>query len=260
MKRIAILLYGVIVYFIFFTTFLYLIGFVGDLFVPKSLDGELSVPLWQALLTNFSLCALFGLQHSIMARPAFKQWWTKIIPEPMERSTYVLFTSMALIIMFIFWQPMGGILWSVENQTLNIILYSIFATGWLLVLVSTFVINHFDLFGLRQVWLNFRQKPYSPLKFQVHSLYKVVRHPIYLGMVLALWSAPIMSVSRLVLALLLTGYIFIGISYEERDLKTVFGDNYRDYMKIVPKLFPRLFARKQKQPVYESIMRNTQID
>ena len=155
MKRFAVLLYGVVVYAVFFVTFLYLIGFVGNILVPVSLDGELNVPLWQALLTNTALCALFGIQHSVMARKGFKDWLKKYIPEAMERSTFCLFTVFALIAIFLFWQPMGGVLWTVENGFLKGILLAIFALGWALVLASTFAINHFDLFGLRQVWLYF---------------------------------------------------------------------------------------------------------
>ena len=256
MKRFAVLLYGVVVYAVFFVTFLYLIGFVGNILVPVSLDGELSVPLWQALLTNTALCALFGIQHSVMARKGFKDWLKKYIPEAMERSTFCLFTVFALIAIFLFWQPMGGVLWTVENGFLKGILLAVFALGWALVLASTFAINHFDLFGLRQVWLYFRKKEYTPLKFQVHSFYKVIRHPIYLGMVLALWSAPVMSVSRLVFAILLTAYIFIGIYFEERDLVRVFGKRYQEYKKQVPKLFPRILPNRKKRPVYETIIKN----
>ena len=256
MKRFSVLLYGVVVYSIFFLTFLYLIGFIGNIIVPITLDGELTVPLWQALLTNTALCALFGLQHSIMARQKFKKWLTQYIPEAMERSTFCLFTSLVLISIFTFWQPMGGVLWSVEAGLLKGVLLAIFALGWALVLASTFAINHFDLFGLRQVWLYFRKKEYTHLKFQVNSFYKVIRHPIYLGMVLALWAAPVMSISRLVFAILLTSYIFVGIYFEEKDLIKVFGTKYTDYKSRVPKIFPRILSGRSKRPVYETIIKN----
>ena len=256
MKRFAVLSYGLIVYTLFNVTFLYLIGFIGNIVVPVSLDGELSVPLWQALLTNFGLVALFGIQHSVMARQGFKKWLTKYIPEAAERSTFCLFTVLALIAIFVFWQPMGGILWTVENGLLKGVLLGIFAIGWALVLASTFAINHFDLFGLRQVWMYFKEEEYTPLKFQVNSFYKVIRHPIYLGMFLALWAAPVMSVSRLLFAVLLTVYMYIGIYFEERDLIRVFGKRYQDYKKRVPKMFPRIWSGKSKRPVYETIMKN----
>jgi len=255
MKRIAVFLYGLVVYAAFFATFLYLIGFVGNIFVPRSLDGELSVPLWQALLTNISLCALFGIQHSVMARQKYKTWLTKFIPEPMERSTFCLFTVLALIAIFLFWQPMGGVLWSVENGVLKGIILAIFALGWGLVLASSIVINHFDLFGLRQVWLYFRKKPYTPLKFKISSIYKIVRHPIYLGMFLALWAAPIMSISRMVFAIMLTGYLFIGIYLEEKDMIRLFGNKYTEYKERVPKMFPRFLPGRSRRPVYETIIK-----
>jgi protein-S-isoprenylcysteine O-methyltransferase Ste14 len=195
-----------------------------------------------------------------MARKKFKTWLTKFIPEPMERSTFCLFTSLVLITIFIFWQPMGGVLWSIDNGVLKGILLAIFVLGWGLVLASTFVINHFDLFGLRQVWLYFRKKPYTQLEFRISSLYKIVRHPIYLGMFLALWAAPLMSISRLVFAVLLTGYLFIGIYFEEKDLIKAFGSKYMEYKERVPKLFPKILPRKSKKPVYESIIKRPSVN
>ena len=255
MKRFAVLLYGVVVYSIFFATFLYLIGFTGNLLVPKGIDGPLAVPLWQAFLTNFGLIVLFGVQHSIMARPWFKKWWTQYVPQAMERSTFVLFTVLVLTALFAFWQPMGGIIWSLEDGFVTGFLWAVFALGWVLVLVSTFLINHFDLFGLRQVWLYFRGKPYTHLKFGTPILYKYVRHPLYLGFILALWAAPVMSVSRLVFALGLTLYMLKAIKWEENDLITHFGEKYLNYRKSVPMIFPALFGKKRTEPIYENIMK-----
>ena len=253
MKRFAVLLYGVVVYLIFFATFLYLIGFVGNLLVPKSLDGALQVPLLQALLTNVILVLIFGIQHSTMARPWFKKWWKKYIPDPIERSTYVLFTVLALVALFAFWQPLGGIVWSVEDSYFAGVLWALFALGWTILLVSTFLINHFDLFGLRQVWLYFRGKPYEPLRFRLPLLYKWVRHPLYLGFILAFWAAPTMSYSRLFLAALFTAYILRAIRWEEKDLVTHFGEKYRSYQERVPMLLP--FGKKRKSPAYETLMK-----
>jgi len=180
-KRITYFTYGVVAYGIFFASFLYAIGFVGNLYVPKTLDGTPGTSLSTALLINLGLLALFAVQHSVMARPGFKRWWTQYVPKPVERSTYTLFSSVALIALFIFWQPMGGVIWSVTDPIGQAVLYSAFAFGWLLVLVSTFLINHFDLFGLRQVWLYLLGHKYTELSFRTPSLYKHVRHPMYIG-------------------------------------------------------------------------------
>ncbi len=238
MKKFLFLLYGVVSYLIFFGTFLYAFGFVGNLFVPKSIDGEPTTSLATALAINASLLLLFALQHSIMARPAFKKMWTKIVPEPIERSTYVLLSSLCLILIVWQWQPMGGFIWRVEDVTGKLVLNILFVSGWLIVLVSTFMINHFDLFGLRQVWLYFTGKPYEPLRFRVPLFYKYVRHPLYLGWLLAFWATPVMSAAHLLFALLTTGYIFTAIYFEERDLVTHFGNQYTNYKKRVPMILP----------------------
>ncbi len=242
MKKILVLLYGVISYLLFFGTFLYAFGFVGNLFVPKSIDGAPQVPLAQAILINASLLLLFALQHSIMARPAFKNWWTKIIPEPAERSTYVLLSSLCLILLVWQWQPMGGFIWRVEEPVAKTILTVLFITGWLIVLWSTFMINHFDLFGLRQVWLYFLGKKYEPLRFRIPFFYKYVRHPLYLGWLIAFWATPVMSAAHLLFAALTTGYILAAIKFEEKDLLTHFGDKYSNYKRLVPKIIP--FTKK----------------
>lgn len=257
MKRLAVLLYGVVAYLIFFTTFLYLIGFVGNLPVPKSLDGPLEGSWITALLTDVLLILLFGLQHSIMARPGFKRWWTRFVPKPIERSTFVLFTCACLISLFAFWQPLGGTIWVVENGYLKGALYATFGLGWTIVLVSTFLINHFDLFGLRQVWLYFRGKPYTQLSFNTPLFYKYVRHPLYLGFLLAFWSAPAMTATHLFFAAGLTLYILTAIRLEEKDLIHQFGEQYRRYRQVVPMLVPAFFRKKEKQPSYLTIMQGT---
>ena len=238
MKKFLSLFYGIVCYLVFLGTFLYAIGFVGNLLVPKTIDSQPEVPLLTAILVDASLLLLFALQHSIMARPAFKRWWTRIIPEHLERSTYVVLASLCLILMMWQWQPVGGIIWSVENETIKNLLLVSFLSGWLMVLASTFLINHFDLFGLRQVWLHFTGKPYTQLPFRIPFLYRLVRHPLYLGFIIAFWSAPVMTTAHFLFAVLTTGYILTAIQLEEKDLVGVFGDKYRAYRKWVPMIIP----------------------
>ncbi|MFZ5556056.1 MAG: methanethiol S-methyltransferase [Pseudomonadota bacterium] len=244
MKRFLILVYGVTSYAVFFLTFLYAAGFVGNLWVPKSIDAAPEVPFLNALVTNLGLLALFAIQHSLMARPEFKKLWTRVIPEPTERSTYVLASSLALIALFWFWEPMGGTVWTITDPVGRGVMYALFASGWLLVLVTTFLINHFDLFGLRQVWLHFRGKPYTPLRFVTPGPYRLVRHPLYVGWLLAFWATPAMTAAHLVFALATTAYILLAIRLEERDLEAVHGDDYANYKQRVPMLVPRLFGRR----------------
>lgn len=244
-KRTMILAYGVASYAIFFVTFLYACGWVGNFLVPHSIDSEPVVPLGQALLVNLGLLGLFAVQHSVMARPAFKRAWTRIIPESTERSTYVLLSSVALIVMFVFWQPMGGVIWQVENTIGQAVLYAGFAAGWLLVLVTTFLINHFDLFGLRQVWLQFRGREYTHLRFGTPWLYKYVRHPLYVGWFLAFWMTPTMTAAHLVFAIATTVYILVAIQLEERDLVRAHGQKYVAYREEVPMLVPKVRARRE---------------
>jgi protein-S-isoprenylcysteine O-methyltransferase Ste14 len=243
MNRILAFTYGVVAYAIFFATFLYAIGFIGNFAVPTTLDGPASAPFLQALLVNLGLLAAFALQHSVMARPAFKRWWTQFVPQPVERSTYVLFSSLALIAMFVFWQPMGGTIWNVTDPIGQGVLYALFGLGWAIVLVSTFLINHFDLFGLRQVWLHLRGREYTHLKFGTPWLYKYVRHPLYVGWFLAIWATPTMTVAHLLFAAGTAAYILIAIQLEERDLIGQHGADYVDYRKRVPMLIPR-FGKK----------------
>lgn len=243
MKRIAAFTYGVVCYAIFFGTFLYAIGFVGDFIVPKSIDSAPQEPLGYALLIDALLLGLFAVQHSVMARPAFKRWWTRFVPKPVERSTYVLFSSLALIALFAYWQPIGGVIWDVQDPIGQAVLYGLFAFGWGLVLAATFLINHFDLFGLRQVWLHLCGKEYYPLDFKTPGLYKLVRHPLYVGWFFAFWATPTMTVAHLFFALLTTAYILIAIRFEERDLGSEHGARYSEYRKQVPMLVPRLGGR-----------------
>jgi methanethiol S-methyltransferase len=242
MKRLAIFLYGVICYAIFFATFLYAIGFIGNLWVPKSIDSAPSASLITALAINLGLLGLFAVQHSVMARPAFKRWWTRLIPESAERSTYTLLSSLALIALFAFWQPMGGIVWTVQSTSGQALLYAAYAFGWGLLLLATFQINHFDLFGLRQVWLQFIGEPYRPLAFKTPALYRYVRHPLYVGWLFIFWATPTMTVAHLLFAIATTAYILIGIQLEERDLATAHPE-YVEYRRRVPMLVPSLRRR-----------------
>ena len=229
--------YGVVSYDMFFGTFLYAAGFVGNLVVPKSLDSAPVGPLGTSLLINLGLLGLFAVQHSVMARPAFKRVWTRIVPEPIERSTYVLASSLALILLFWQWRPLGGVVWDVQDPVGRAVLRSGFAFGWLLVLVTTFLINHFDLFGLRQVWLHLRGRRYRPLPFKTPGPYRLVRHPLYVGWLFAFWATPTMTVTHLLFAVVTTSYILLAIRLEERDLIAAHPE-YFDYQKRVPMLVP----------------------
>jgi protein-S-isoprenylcysteine O-methyltransferase Ste14 len=236
-------LYGVIAYVLFLTTFAYAIGFVGNLpLLPKTIDSGPPAPLAEALIVNVLLLGAFAAQHSVMARRGFKRWWTRIVPEPAERSTYTLFSSLALIALFALWQPMGGVVWQVESPVGQALLYAGFAFGWGLVLISTFLINHFDLFGLRQVWLNLLGKPYQPLPFKTPVLYRYVRHPLYVGWFFAFWCTPTMTVTHLVFAIATTGYIIVATQLEERDLVNAHPE-YADYRRRVPMYVPFLKRR-----------------
>jgi protein-S-isoprenylcysteine O-methyltransferase Ste14 len=238
MKRILVFVYGVTSYVIGLGIFLYLAGFLGNLFVPRSIDAAPFGPLWEALVVNTLLLGVFALQHSVMARPGFKEWWTRFVPAPAERSTYVLFSNLALALLFWQWRPMGGVVWDVQNAASRGILHGLYASGWLIVLGTTFLINHFDLFGLRQVWLYVCGKPYKPLGFKTPGPYKMVRHPLYVGWLTAFWATPTMTTAHLVFAIGMTLYIFIAIPFEERDLVKYHGAAYADYRRTVLTLIP----------------------
>ncbi len=244
MTRGLCLLFGVLAYLIFFATFLYLIGFVGNLpELPRTVDrGPVSDPA-PALIVNLALIVLFGLQHSVMARQGFERAWTRIIPAPVERSVYVLFASLVLIVLFAFWRPMPGLVWSIENQVAEAVLWGLFALGWLVMLVSTFLISHFELFGLKQVYLHLQGAVEAAPTFRQPLFYKMVRHPLYSGFFLAFWATPVMTYGHLLLALGMSTYILIAIRYEERDLIQLFGKDYESYRQSVGMLTPRLMRR-----------------
>lgn len=247
MGSVASALYGGLAYLVFLTAFLYAIAFVGNLPVPKTIDSGEPGPLGTALVINVLLLGLFAIQHSVMARPAFKRWWTKLVPEPIERSTYVLLASLALLLLYWQWRPIPEPIWSVTNPAGALVLQCVFWIGWGLVLLSTFLINHFELFGLRQVFAHLRGTTLPAPVFRTPLLYKRVRHPIYLGFLLAFWATPTMTAGHLLFALATTGYILIGIYLEERDLIALFGDQYRRYREQVSMLLP-LPRRKVESP------------
>lgn len=239
--------YGVFCYVSFLAAFLYAVGFLGNFGLNRTIDSAPQLPYLQALAINLFLLGLFAAQHSVMARPGFKALWTRIVPTPVERSTYVLFSSLALLLLFWKWQPMGGVVWDVGNTIGRWTLYALYAFGWLTVLITTFLINHFDLFGLRQVWLNLRGRPYTTLKFGTPGPYRFVRHPLYVGWLMVFWSAPLMTSAHLVFTIATTAYILIAIQFEERDLIKLHGE-YAEYRRRVPMLVPNASSRKTENP------------
>lgn len=244
MGRISAFVYGVLSYFVFLVACFYSIGFIGNMAVPKSIDSGAEAPFVQALLINVFLLGLFAIQHSVMARPAFKTWWTGVIPPPVERSTYVLFSSLLLFLLFWQWRSMPGVVWSVENPVGRGFLSTLYWTAWLLVILSTFMIDHFDFFGLRQVHLYLRNEPSSDRGFRSPALYRYVRHPIMLGFIIAFWATPRMTAGHFIFALATTGYILFALRFEERDLVSVYGDAYREYKRQVPMLLPLLRKKR----------------
>jgi len=238
MKRISFFAYGCFAYLVFLGTFLYAIAFVGGFAVPARLDGPPRGPLASSLMIDAALLTVFAVQHSVMARRWFKAWWTTIVPKEIERSTYVLFASLALMLLFWQWRPLGGIVWSVENTAVAAILWTLFAAGWGLVLVVTFLINHFDLFGLRQVWYALVGTPSPKVTFTTPGPYRFVRHPLYFGFLLAFWMTPTMTLTHLVFAVATTAYIVLAIQFEERDLVAEHGAAYETYRRRVPMLVP----------------------
>lgn len=257
MIRLLTLGYGAVCYLVFLVVFVYLVGFVGDIAVPRTVDHGIaaSSPV-QAVIVNLVLVALFGVQHSLMARPAFKRWWTRFVPRTVERSTYVLVASLVLVLMFWQWRTMPTVIWNVDWQAGRVALWTLFGAGWVTVLVSTFLINHFDLFGLRQVYLAWRARPYTGLHFTTSMLYRTVRHPLMLGFLVAFWAIPTMTAGHLLFAAANTAYILIAIQLEERDLTEELGERYADYRERVPMLIPG-FHRRRKAALPASAVRPT---
>ena len=243
MAGLAAVFFGALVYALFLGTFLYAIGFVGNLVVPRTIDGPQQVGTLHALGVNLALLSVFAVQHSVMARQGFKRWWTKRVAPAVERSTYVLFATLALGGLCWHWQPIEGTVWKLEQPAVLWALQLVFWAGWGILLAATFLINHFELFGLRQVWARLTGRPVPEPVFRTPGLYKHVRHPIYLGFVLAFWATPHMTWGHLLFAGAATGYILVGIWFEERDLVAHFGERYREYRRRVPMLFPRLSDR-----------------
>ena len=251
-KKILTLGYGVITYMLFFGVFNYAILFIGNIIVTPSLDSAGESNFLHALFIDIGLLTLFALQHSIMARPAFKNLWTKVIPKPIERSTYVLASTVILAAIIYFWQPLGGVIWEITHPVAVNTLTILFTAGWFILFLASFQINHFDLFGLRQVWLYFRGKPYTQIAFKTPWLYRYTRHPLYVGLMIGLWAAPTMTVAHLVFAVLCTSYIFIGVRLEERDLENALPE-YKQYKQAVPMFMPKLGGKIEKDISLESV-------
>lgn len=244
MNRILTISYGAVAYVVFLASFLYAIGFVGNLVVPRSIDHGVDASIGEAVVVNVLLLGLFAVQHSVMARPAFKRWWTQLVPKTIERSTYVLISSLALFLLFWQWRTMPAIVWDVAWTPGRVVLWVLFAAGWVTALLSTFMTGHFDLFGLRQVYLAWRGIPYTKVEFRTALLYRVVRHPLMLGFIVAFWATPTMTIGHLLFAVATTGYILIAIQWEEHDLNAALGGRYRDYRRRVPMLIPGLHPHR----------------
>ncbi|OBK41513.1 hypothetical protein A5657_08520 [Mycobacterium kubicae] len=238
MKRYLTIGYGVASYAVFLVAFLYAIGFVGNFVVPRSIDHGVAAPLWPAVLINMGLLAVFAIQHSVMARPAFKRWWMRFVPQEIERSTYVLLSSLALLLMYWQWRSMPTAIWDVRQPVARWALWALFWLGWAIVFLSTFMINHFDLFGLRQVYLAWRKEPYTEVEFRSNLFYRLVRHPLMLGFVIAFWATPTMTAGHLLFSGATTAYILVALQLEEHDLVAALGDDYRAYRREVPMLLP----------------------
>lgn len=253
-KRIIAFIYGVACYAAFFATFLYAVGFLGNFGVPKSIDSGREGSLMAALAIDGALLALFALQHSIMARQWFKRAWTRIVPEPVERSTYVLLSSAALALMFYLWEPIGGVVWDMGDGLGGTVMMGLYFTGLLIVLLSTFLINHFDLFGLRQVYLYLMGRKYTHLKFRTPFFYGYVRHPLYVGWLLTFWATPVMTAAHLLFAIMTTAYILVAIRLEEADLINLHGERYARYRREVPMLIPSVAPRRPE--VRQTVLSN----
>ena len=248
MARLLTLAYGFVAYVVFLAAFLYAIGFVGNLAVPKSIDSGTPGPLTDALIVNLLLLTLFAVQHSVMARPAFKRWWTQFVPKPVERSTYVLLASLILLALFWQWRPIPDVVWDAQGTIVGSLLLALFAAGWAIVLLSTFMINHFDLFGLRQVVLYFQHQPYTPVSFVTRGLYRIIRHPIMLGFLIAFWATPVMTRGHLLFAAVTTAYILVGIQLEEHDLLAADRETYARYRRATRMLVPMPKANAEEGP------------
>ena len=238
MKKLIAFLYGFAAYLLFFVTILYAIGFVTGLPVPKTIDTGTAVPLAEALIVNIGLMSLFAIQHSVMARKGFKRWWTQYVPKPVERSTYVLIASLLLDLLFWQWRLIPDVVWQVTEPNIAMAITGLSLAGWTLVFASTFLINHFELFGVHQVVNHLVGREMTPARFRTPLLYKVVRHPLYLGFIIAFWSAPVMTVGHMLFAAVTTAYILVGILLEERDLVGQFGEDYQRYRERVSMLIP----------------------
>ena len=248
MRRAFFLAYGFSVYLFFLATFLYMIGFIGDVPGLRTIDSGTAGDPWLALVVDVLLLSVFAVQHSVMARSGFKRWWTRIVPQPIERSTFVLAASLALVLVVWQWRPLPELVWSVDDEDARITLYVLSGLGWAVLLVATFLINHFELFGLQQVYDHWRGSSLQSPTFRTPALYRVVRHPIYLGFIVAFWATPYMTRGHLLFAGVATAYIFVGILFEERDLIAQFGDRYRRYREEVGMLLPRLGSGTARQP------------
>lgn len=255
MTRIFALLYGLASYLIFFVTILYAIGFVDGLLVPKDINAGPAAPWPEAVAVNLALMALFAIQHSVMARKSFKQWWTRYVSPSIERSTYVLLASLVLLLLFWQWRPMPGVIWQIDHAQIAMAMTALSMLGWLIVFTSTFLINHFELFGLKQVADNFAGRDAAAPSFRTPLYYNFVRHPIYLGFIIAFWATPLMTVGHLLFASVTTAYIFLGIFLEERDLVGVFGDEYRRYRDRVAMILPWRRSVATARPEFDRVDR-----
>jgi protein-S-isoprenylcysteine O-methyltransferase Ste14 len=238
MKRYLTVAYGAAAYLLFLVAFLYLVAFVGNLWVPRTVDHGLPSPAGLAVLVNVLLVGAFGVQHSVMARPAFKAWWTRFVPPAIERSTYVVLSSAVLLLLYWQWRTIPAVVWDVRLPAARVVVWALFWLGWVIALGATFMINHFDLFGLRQVYLAWRQKPYTELHFRTHLFYRLVRHPLMLGFLISFWAAPTMTAGHLLFSIAMTGYILTAVHIEERGLVAALGNDYREYRREVPMLVP----------------------
>jgi protein-S-isoprenylcysteine O-methyltransferase Ste14 len=243
MNRFLAISYGAISYVLFLVVFLYAILFVGDIAVPRTVDNAIAAPVGLAVVIDLVLLTLFAVQHSVMARPAFKRWWTRYVPQPVERSTYVLFASLVLALLLWQWRSIPAVVWDVSWTPARLVVWALFWLGWGIVLASTFMISHFELFGLRQVFALWRAQPPAETGFQATLLYRVVRHPLMLGFIIAFWAAPTMTAGHLLFAAATTAYILVALQLEERDLMALLGTQYREYRRRVPMLIPGVHRR-----------------